>query len=265
MLKYFGLTFIFCIVVLSLIAGWLFPYDFNFLDLSKGLQAPSFSHIFGLDEHGQDLFIKVIYGAKLSLLVTFSTVFLSLIIGLVLGLLAGFFGSYIEAVIISVADLVLAFPKFLIALALLAMTGPSVTNLIFALTFSTWAGFARLVRGEVKHLKEKEFVLSAKSYGASVFLQLSRHILPNIVGLLSVHATFQAVAVLIAESGLSFLGLGSSLKVPSWGGLLSAGRAHLLEAPHLVIFPSLVLFLFLLSLNFLGEALREYFDPWAKG
>lgn len=262
MLKYFSIIFIFTIVVLASLAPWLFPYDFNYLDLSRSLQAPNWSHLFGLDEHGQDLFIKIIYGARLSLFVTFFVVFISFFIGLVLGVLSGFFGSYLEMIIMGLADLVLAFPKFLIALALLSMTGSSVSHLIFALSFSTWAGFARLVRGEVKHLKEREFVLSARSYGASVFLQLSRHILPNLIGLLFIHAMFQSVAVLIAESGLNFLGLGGSLKVVSWGGLLSSGRAYILEAPHLIFFPAIFLFLFLLSLNFIGEALRDYFDPY---
>ncbi len=261
MMKWFGLVIICSITLLALFAPWFFPYDFNSLNLPQSFQGPSWSHFFGLDENGQDLFVKVIYGARLSLFVTFSVVGISFILGLILGVLAGFFGSYIEMLIMALADIVLAFPKFLLALTLLAMMGSSVGHLIFALSFSTWAGFARLVRGEVKHLKEKEFVLSAKAYGGSYFLQLKQHILPNLLGLLAVHGMFQGASVLIAESGLNFLGLGSSLKIPSWGGLLSSGRAYILEAPHLSLFPSLFLFLFLLGLNFLGESLRNYLDP----
>ena len=247
--------------VLALLAPWLFPYDFSSFNLAQSFEGPSWQHLLGLDEHGQDLLLKLIYGARLSLWVTFTVVAISLCLGLILGVLAGFFGSYIETFIMGAADIVLSFPKFLLALTLLAMMGSTVGHLIFALSFSTWAGFARLVRGEVKHLKEKEFVLSAESYGASFFLKLRKHIVPNLLGLLAVHSMFQAVAVLIAESGLNFLGLGSSLEVSSWGGLLSSGRDYLLEAPHLSLFPSLFLFLFLLSLNFLGESLRDYFDP----
>ena len=261
MSKWFSVIVIFSITLLALLAPWLFPYDFNLLNLSQSFQGSSWTHLFGLDENGQDLFIKIIYGARLSLFVTFTVVSISFFLGLILGVLAGFFGSYIEMLIMALADIVLAFPKFLLALTLLAMMGSSISHLIFALSFSTWAGFARLVRGEVKHLKEKEFVLNAKAFGGSYFLQLRKHILPNLGGLLVVHGMFQAVAVLIAESGLNFLGLGSSLEIPSWGGLLSSGRAYILEAPHLSLFPSLFLFLFLLSLNFLGESLRNHFDP----
>lgn len=262
MLKYFGISFIIVITLLAFLAPVLFPYDFNVIHLSQSLEAPSLAHWFGLDEYGQDLFIKIIYGGQISLMVTFSVIFISLIVGLVLGFLAGFFESYIEIIIMALADMVLAFPKFLLALALLAMMGSSLGHLIFALSFSTWAGFARLVRAEVKHLKQREFVLSAKSYGASLFLQMTKHIFPNLMAVLFVHAMFQAAAVLLAESGLNFLGLGSSLNFPSWGGLLNSARAYLLEAPHLIIFPSLFLFLFLLSLNFIGEGLRSYFDPY---
>ncbi len=260
-MKWFGLITICSIALLALLAPWVFPYDFNTLNLSQSFQMPSWTHFFGLDENGQDLFVKIIYGARLSLFVTFSVVSISFIVGLILGILAGFFGSYVDMLVMALADIVLAFPKFLLALILLAMMGSSVGHLIFALSFSTWAGFARLVRGEVRHLKEKEFVLNAKAYGGSSFLQLRQHIFPNLLGLLVVHGMFQGVSVLIAESGLNFLGLGSSLEIPSWGGLLSSGRAYILEAPHLSLFPSLFLFLFLLSLNFLGESLRDYFDP----
>lgn len=262
MLKHFGSSFIIIITGLAFFAPVLFPYDFNMMDLSKSLEGPSLKHWFGLDEYGQDLFIKIIYGAKISLSVTFLALFISFSIGLVLGFLAGFFESYLEAIIMALADVVLAFPKFLLALALLAMMGSSLGHLIFALCFSTWAGFARLIRAEVKYLKQKEFVWSAKSYGASVFLQMTKHIFPNLLAVLSVHAMFQSAAILITESGLNFLGLGSSFDAPSWGGLLNSARAYLLEAPHLIFFPSLFLFLFLLSLNFVAEALRSYFDAY---
>jgi len=261
-MKWLGVSIIGCMVLLAIIIPWFFPYDFSALNLSQSLQSPSWNHIFGLDENGQDLLLKIIYGSRLSLFVTFSVLAISLIIGVVLGMLAGFLGSYVEIVIMALADMVFAFPKFLLALTLLAMMGSSVGHLIFALSFSTWAGFARLVRGEVKHLKEREFVWSVKAQGGSGFLQLRKHILPHLFGLLAVHSMFQAVAVLIAESGLNFLGLGSSLEVPSLGGLLSSARGSILEAPHLLLFPSLFLFLFLLSLNLIGESLRAHFDPY---
>ena len=260
-MKWFAGLFIFFLAVLAISAPFLLPYNFHEIDLASRFASPGLNHIFGLDEQGQDLFIKIIYGGRLSLLVTFSVVLFSSVLGLVLGTVAGLWGGLIESLIMALADFVLAFPKFLLALAFLAMAGPSLGNLIFVLTFSTWAGFARLVRGEVRHIKEREFVLSAKSYGAGVFLRVRQHIWPNLFPLLAVHSLFQAGAVLIAESGLNFLGLGVALDVPSWGGLISSGRRFILEGPHLTIFPGLILLLFLFSLNVLADFLRDYLNP----
>ena len=259
-----GVILVLGISLAAALAPFVLPYDPYELNLSQGLQGPGAGHLFGLDENGQDLLTKVIHGARLSLFVAFFVVGLSGIIGLALGALAGFWGGLVEAAIMALADLVLAFPKFLLALALLAMMGASLGHLIFALSFSTWAGFARLARGETRHLKGREFVLSARACGGGAFLQLRKHILPNMFGLLAVHGMFQAAAVLIAESGLSFLGLGVSMETPSWGSLLGSGRGYIAEAPHLSFFPGLFLFLFLLGLNFLGEALRDYFDPYRR-
>ncbi len=260
-MKNFSIGFLFVIVFCAVFAPWLAHYDPYDIQLAKSFEPPSLSHLFGLDENGKDLFLQTLYGSRISLAVAFSVVALSCVIGLILGTLAGYLEGYAEIVIMAVADLVLAFPKFLMALALVAILGSSLFHLIFALSFSTWAGFARLVRGEIKHLKKKEFVLQAKSAGAhSVFL-IRRHIWPSLFGLMAIHGLFQASAVLIAESGLSFLGLGASLENPSWGSLLGAGRSYIFSAPHIVFFPSLILFLFLLSLNYLGEYLRERLDP----
>ena len=260
-MKWFAGFFILSLVALALSAPFFIPYNFQEFHLSSRFASPNLNHIFGLDEQGQDLFIKIIYGGRLSLLVTFSVVFFSAMLGLFFGTVAGVAGGLVESLIMALADFVLAFPKFLLALAFLAMAGPSLANLIFVLTFSTWAGFARLVRGEVKHLKKKEFVLSAKSYGAGAFFRVRRHIWPNLFSLLAVHSLFQAGAVLITESGLNFLGVGVSLEVPSWGGLISSGRRFILEGPHLTIFPGLTLLLFLFSLNILADFLRDYLNP----
>ena len=260
-MKYFSFYFLCFIVALAVLFPLFFDYDPYFIDLSQSFSKPSWPHPFGLDEDGKGLLTQVIYGLKMSLGITFSVIFLSFIIGLGLGTLAGYLESWTEIIIMAVVDLVLAFPKFLMALALVAMLGSSVAHLIFALTFSTWAGFARLARAELKHLKKKEFVLQARSAGANAFFLIVRHLWPNLMNVLFIHAVFQAVAVLIAESGLSFLGLGVSLENPSLGSLLGQGRNYIFSAPHIIFFPSLVLFLFLLSLNNLGEALRDYFDP----
>lgn len=260
-MKWCSVFFIGVLVLLAFFAPWLFPYNFQELHLAERFTPPGLLHIFGLDEQGQDLFIKIIYGSRLSLFITFSVVFLSLVFGLFLGTLAGLAGGAAENLIMAFADLVLAFPKFLLALAFLALAGPSFWNLIFVLTFSTWAGFARLIRGEVKRLKEKEFVLSARSYGAGWGICVLRHIWPHLLPVTAVHSLFQAGAVLIAESGLNFLGVGVALDVPSWGGLINSGRRFMLEGPHLIIFPCLIFLLFLLSLNILADFLREKLTP----
>lgn len=261
MIKNFGFVFILTLTVCAGLAPWILPYNPHELNLPLGLQAPNWPHLFGLDENGQDLFIKILHGARLSLTVTGAVVLISVCVGLCVGTVAGLFGGWADRLISGAMDMALAFPKFLLALALLAMLGPSTGNLVLALSFSTWAGFARLVRGEVRRIKKQEFVLSARASGGRGLFLLRKHIWPNILGLLAVHGMFQAVAVLIAEAGLSFLGLGASLDIPSWGGLINSGRQFILEAPHLSFFPGLFLFLFLFSLNSLGDALRDHFHP----
>ena len=259
-MKYFSL---FCVAVLFLLAlaSFWIPYDPYFINLPESFLGPSWKHPFGLDENGKGLFIQVIYGVRTSLIIVFSVMSCSFIIGLILGTVAGYWESWPEKIIMSLVDMVLAFPKFLMALALVAVLGGSLWNMIFALTFSTWAGFARLIRAELKPLKNKEFVLQAKSTGAGSLFLIARHIWPNLFGICFVHALFQAVAVLIAESGLSFLGLGLSIEKPSLGALLGMGRNHLFVAPHIIFFPSLILFLLLFSLNDLGERFKKQIDP----
>ena len=259
-----ALLFLIFMFLSTLFIPLLVPYDIHQLNLSQSLVGMSFHHPFGLDENGQDLFLKILYGARVSLLITFSVVTLSFFIGLFFGFLAGYFGGVLDYGISTLVDLVLAFPKFLLALALVAMWGSSFFHLVLALSFSTWATFARLVRGEVRHLKKKEFVLSAKAYGGGSFLLFRKHIWPSLFSLMAVHGMFQVSGVLIAESGLSFLGLGVALEIPSWGGLIHSGREFLLEAPHLIFFPSLFLCLLLVSLNILGDALRDHLNPQGK-
>ena len=253
-----GLSFILLCAILSPIIR---PYNPLEGDLKYGLKGPSLKHPFGLDENGLDLLSQVLYGARLSLLVAFSVVSLSLLIGLIVGSISGWFGRFVDQFLMRVVDMVSAFPRFLLALALLAMLGSSVFNLILALCISSWAGFARLVRAEVLHLKKEEYVLSALSAGATPIRALVFHIWPNLLGLLMVQSALALVAVVIAEAGLSFLGLGVPPDVPSWGRLISSGRQLLGEAPHLSLFPGTALFLLILSFQLCGDGLRDFFDP----
>ena len=253
-----ALTFIF---LLAILAPFIRPYNPMEMNLSRLLEAPSLKHPFGLDENGIDIFSQILYGARVSLLVSFVVVFINLLVGLILGSISAWFGAFTDQVLMRLVDIISAFPRFLLALAILAMMGSSVFNLILALCLSGWAGFARLVRAEILHLKKEEYVLSALSSGASAIRILIRHIWPNLLGLLLVQAAFSLVAVVIAEAGLSFLGLGIPSEIPSWGRLLSSGRQVLAEAPHVSLFPGLALFSLVLSFQLCGDGLRDFFDP----
>ena len=262
-MKYFSFSGLYLLGLLSFLS-FMIPYDPYYINLPASFSPPSWWHPFGLDENGQGLFTQILYGTRISLMITLTVVSLSFLIGLIFGTLAGYKEGMIEKTIMAFVDLVLAFPKFLMALALVALWESSAWSLIFALTFSTWAGFARLIRAEVKHLKKREFVLQSKVNGASVFFLISRHIWPNLLSVSLIHALFQCAGVLIAESGLSFLGLGTAIEKPSLGSLLGVGRDHLFSAPHIIFFPSFILFLILYSINQAAESFREKLQPHLK-
>ena len=256
-----GLIFLGLIFLCAILSPLIRPYNPLEMNLSRLLELPSWQHPFGLDENGVDLLSQVLYGARVSLLVAGVVVLISLFIGLIIGSISAWCGSIVDQTLMRLVDLVSAFPRFLLALAIVAMLGSSVFNLILAMCISGWAGFARLVRGEILHLKTEEYVLSALSYGAGSLRVLVFHIWPNLLGLLLVQAAFSLVAVVIAEAGLSFLGLGVPPEVPSWGRLLSSGRQVLGEAPHLSLFPGFALFFLVLSFQLCGDGLRDWFDP----
>lgn len=231
------------------------------MHLPERLRGPSAAHWLGQDDNGADVLDKIIYGSKVSITVGFSVITISLAIGLVIGSLAGFGGKFWDIGIMRLIDILNAFPGFLLALCVMAVMGPSVWNLIFSLCITGWTGYARLVRGEFMHLKEKEYVMATKSYGAGPLRQVVAHIWPNLVGILVVQSTFTLAGTIIAESGLSFLGLGAPPSTPTWGSLLYSGRKYLSEAPHLSIIPSLCILTLVLGFNLIGDSLRDQFDP----
>lgn len=253
--------FFFTIATLGPIFWQLNP---STLSLADRYAAPTSQHPFGLDENGSDIFAKIIYGSKISLFIAISVVCLSLLIGLTLGSLAGLFGKYVDALIMRFTDLITSIPGFLLAIALVAVLGPSMHNLIFALCLTSWAGVARLVRGEVVHLREKDYVLSAVSLGSGPLRVLFFHIWPNLFGVLMVHATFMMSSTIISEAGLSFLGLGVPAEVPTWGSLLNSGRRFLTEAPQICFFPATAILFLVMGFNLIGEGCRDLFDPRSK-
>jgi peptide/nickel transport system permease protein len=245
-----GLLLVALFLLLAFFAPLLAPYSPASIDLVHRLASPSATHWFGTDELGRDILSRIIFGARISLIVATSVVACSLALGLVLGGLAGFYGGVLDTFLnIFVMNAFLALPGILLAIAFVAFLGPGLVNLVLALSIGGWVGYARLVRAQVLAVREREFVEAARALGASDLRIFSRHILPNILQPLIVQAT------------LSFLGLGVPPPAASWGGMLNDARTHLFDAPHLVIFPAIAVMLCVLSFNFIGDALRDFLDP----
>ncbi len=258
---YVGSFIILTMLIMAIFAPLFSSQDPNSMNLSQRFLSPSANHIFGLDQNGSDVFSKVVFGARVSLLVAIFVVGISMFLGLIFGSIAGYYGGKIDQLLMRIIDMLYAFPGFLLAIAVVAVLGPSLRNLIFALCITGWTGYARLVRGEVLHLKTREYVQSARAIGAKVPRILVWHIWPNLLGPLIVQISFGMAGTIISESGLSFLGLGVPPDVPSWGALLNSGRQALLDAPHISIFPGLFIVLLVLGFNLLGDGLRDILDP----
>ena len=231
------------------------------MDLSRRYAPPSSEYFFGADQNGSDIFAAIVYGSRVSLGVAFAVVLVSAAVGLLVGSVAGYFRGWPDQLLMRFIDMIYAFPGFLLALALVSVLGPSIRNLILSLLLTGWTSFARLVRGEVLHLRTRDYVTSAESLGAGPWRQLVRHIWPNLFGLLIVQMSFAMAATVITESGLSFLGLGAPPSTPTWGALLNSGRRALQEAPHISFFPGVSILLLVLGLNLLGDGLRTYLNP----
>jgi peptide/nickel transport system permease protein len=256
-----GAAIVLLAVVAALSAPWVAPYDPASQQLSLRLERPSVHHPFGLDELGRDIFSRVLAGARISLLVGITVVGISTLVGVSLGAIAGYFGGWIDDLISRGIDVLLAFPGILLAIALVAVLGPSLTNVVLALSVIGWVGYARLVRGQVLRAREFEFVQAARALGASTARILVRHILPTTMPAVMVQASLGMAGAILAEAALSFLGLGVQPPTPSWGTMLNGGRLHLLDAPHLTIFPGAAIAVLVLGFNFLGDGLRDAIDP----
>src|SRR5215469_9127209 len=260
-----GVALVCLFFIFAVLAPWIAPRDPARLDLATRLEPPTRAHWFGTDELGRDILSRVIYGARISMLVGTGVVAASLFLGLVVGSIAGYYGGRVDRFFnVVVMNAFLSFPGILLAIAFVAFLGPGIFNLIFALSLGGWVGYARLVRAQVLSVREREFVEAARALGASDWRIVTRHILPNIIQPVIVQAAIGMAGAILAEATMSFLGLGVPPPTASWGAMLNDGRAHLFDSPHLVLFPAVAVMLAVLSFNFIGDALRDYLDPRSR-
>lgn len=249
------------IVTSAVLASWIAPFDPTAISLSDTFAAPFGTHWLGADQIGRDILSRVLYGARISLFIAACTVAAAGLLGSALGLAAGYAGGWIDAVIMRLADIQLAFPAVILAMVLAGAIGVDLFNLIVLLALAHWARFARVVRGEVLSLKARDFVLLARLAGASRVWIVVRHIAPNIVGTFVVLATLDIGSVIVLEATLSFLGLGVQPPIPSWGGMIAEGRGFLDTAWWVCVAPGVVLVFTVLAANLLGDALRDRLNP----
>ncbi|HVB87255.1 MAG TPA: ABC transporter permease [Candidatus Dormibacteraeota bacterium] len=250
------------LVLLAIAAPLLAPYNPAAQHLAVRLAGPSMAHWMGTDDLGRDILSRILYGARVSMFVSVSVVLGGGLIGLAIGAVSGYFGGWFDrSTNIILINAFLSFPGILLAIAFAAFLGPSLENVIFALIITGWAGYARLARAQVLQAKEMEYVLAARSLGASPARVIVRHLVPNILQPVLVQATIGIAGAILAESTLSFLGVGVSYPAASWGSMLNDARNHLFDAPHMVIFPALAIMAAVLAFNLLGDALRDWLDP----
>ncbi|HEX4956066.1 MAG TPA: ABC transporter permease [Thermoanaerobaculia bacterium] len=258
----FGSILLASVLLVAIAAPWIAPWDANLQFLEKRLEGPSAQHWLGLDELGRDVLSRLLWGARISLAVGCAVVSLATIVGTLAGSIAGFAGGRVDALVMRTTEVFQAFPGILLAIALVAVLGPALEHLIFALVVVGWVGTARLVRAQVMAITAREFVAAARASGLARWRVLFHHVLPHVWPILLVQATLGMAGAIVAEAALSFLGLGVPPPTASWGSMINAGRSHLLDAPHVALFPGLAIFLLVLALNLCGDALSE---RWTGG
>lgn len=261
-----GIVILALVVLAALTAPFLTAYDPNIGSLTDRLRPPVFAggdpwHPLGTDQLGRDIFTRIVYGARISLLVGFTAVLLGGGLGVILGLTAGYYGGRTDTIIGRIADIQLAFPFLLLAIAVVAVVGAGLINVILVLAIGSWMPYTRVVRGQVLSAKEREFIVAARTIGANDASIIFRHLLPNTLTPAIVLGTFAVAATIIAEASLSFLGLGVGSQIPSWGSMLADGRAYLASAWWLAALPGLAIMVTVLSINMIGDWVRDVLDP----
>lgn len=256
-----GVVLVAVVVLSGVLAPILTPYQPDQIRMKESLRSPSWTHPMGTDVFGRDVATRLLYGARFSLQVSVLSRLIAIAIGTFLGLLAGYFGGRLESTVMRLADITLAYPGLLLLIAVVAAVGPSMAALFIALGIVGWAGVARLVRAQVLSIKEREFVLAVRSLGCSHARVMVRHVLPNVVTQLIVVFSMGLGAAIMAESSMSFLGLGAQPPEASWGNMISGGLDYLRVAPWLSLSPGIVITVTVLGFNLLGDALRDVLDP----
>lgn len=260
-----GLVILVFFVIIAVLAPWIAPYDPTKLDLRSIRQAPSAAHLMGTDPVGYDVFSRFVWGARTSLIVGFGAVTISVAIGTTLGVLAGFYGGWVDLVIGRIIDTLMSLPELLLVAVFVSVVGPSLESVVFVIALLTWPRIARLVRGQYLVLREAEFVISSRVVGATDRAIILRHLLPNVMGPLSVAATYYVALAILLEAALSFLGLGVRPPAPSWGNMvnLATNINTLQNLPWVWVPPALAIALIVLAINFVGDGLRDALDPRA--
>jgi peptide/nickel transport system permease protein len=256
-----GLTVVVIVITAAILAPWIAPYDPIQQSWSAVRKAPSAAHWFGTDEVGRDILARILWGARASLLAGVMSVGIAIGIGVPVGLTAGYLGGSVDAVISRLTDAMLACPFLILAIALAAFLGPSLTNAMIAIGVTATPIFVRLTRGQVLATKAEDYVEAARAVGNPHWRIAARHILPNVLPQLLVQATLTIAAAIIAEASLSFLGLGQQPPAPSWGSMLNTAQRFLANAPWMAVFPGLAIFVTVLSFNLVGDGLRDALDP----
>jgi len=252
------------LVVVAVAGPWLSlppPYA---QDISMATQGPSGAHWLGTDQLGRDILSRLVAGSRFSLLIGFGAVAMGLLMGVPFGMLAGYYGRWVDALFGKAIDVILSFPGIVLALAVVAVTGPGVSNLVFAIGLRTVPVFARVARAETASLRQRDFIDAARAEGCRPYEILCWHILPNIVGPLAIIATLQTATAILIGATLSFLGVGISPEVPEWGSMINAGRPYMMRNPYLVLAPGFTLMLAMMALNIIGDYLRDKLDPRSR-
>ncbi|MCI6260033.1 MULTISPECIES: nickel/cobalt ABC transporter permease [unclassified Pyramidobacter] len=259
-----GLVIVGVYLFLALCGPWLAPYDPYFQDLNLSYLRPCMAHWLGCDEFGRDILSRLLYGARVSLVIQFWAVMISLAVGTFLGSASGYFGGKVDEIVMRLMDVMMAFPGILLALAIVAILGPSLTNLIVAIGINSVPGFSRVARGAVISVKKNDYVTAARAIGENDLSILFRYVLPNAISPIIVQTTMRMATVLLTAAGLGFLGLGVQPPSPEWGTMLSAARVYLRSAPHVAIIPGVTIMIVVLGFNFFGDGLQDALNPRLK-